>query len=111
MKIGSITHEELAPAPLDKFMTEKEFNRNVCQFAKLKGYEVYHTFNSFHSDPGFPDLTMAKEDRLIFAELKTERGKISKSQTKWLNVLSSTGKCEVFTWKPSEWIEVVAVLS
>ena len=95
---------------LDKFMTEKEFSRNVCQLAAIKGYEVYHTFYSFHSDPGFPDLTLAKAEDLIFAELKTERGKLTQAQKKWLEVLAATGKCRVFIWRPSDWQEVMETI-
>jgi hypothetical protein len=95
---------------LDKVITEKEFSQQVRQLAILKGYKVYHTFLSIYSDVGFPDLVIAKEDKLIFAELKTERGKVSQAQKDWLGVLASTKKCECFIWRPSDWDEVVSIL-
>ena len=96
---------------LDKVVSEKELSLMVRQLAKLKGFDVYHTACSMYSDPGFPDLTIAKKDRLIFAELKTEKGKLSQAQKDWLELLASTGKCEVFIWRPSSWPEIEEVLS
>jgi protein gp37 len=95
---------------LDRVMTEKELSQQVQQLARLKGYRVYHTFLSVYSEPGFPDLCMAKEGRLIFAELKTERGKVTSSQKDWLEVLAASKACEVYIWRPGDWDEIVKVL-
>jgi hypothetical protein len=95
---------------LNRAMTEKELSQQVQQLAKLKGYKVYHTFLSVYSEPGFPDLCMAKEGRLIFAELKTERGKVTQAQKEWLETLADSKSCEVYIWRPGDWDEIVKVL-
>jgi len=96
---------------LDRVMSEKELSQQVRQLAALKGFKVYHTFLSLYSDVGFPDLCIAKEGRLIFAELKTEKGKLSAAQKDWLEILSATGACEVYLWRPSSWDEIVSALA
>src|SRR5438309_854864 len=74
--------------------SERDFaNKNVVPLAHLFGWRVYRTWLSIHSPKGFPDLVLAKsskrtgETRLIFAELKTEKGQASKDQERWLDLL------------------------
>ena len=91
-------------------ITEKEFRQQVLDLGRLLGFKCYFTWGSFHSPAGFPDLAMVKGRRLIFAELKSEKGVMTWAQTEWLKDLEATGKCEVFIWRPSDWEEIVAKL-
>ena len=50
---------------------------------------------------GFPDCVLARGNRLIFAELKSDKGKLSPEQDMWLKLLSES-KAEVYVWKPSD---------
>jgi hypothetical protein len=59
--------------------------------------------------PGFPDLVMVKDNRLIFAELKKEVGRTTPEQDSWLAALKVTG-AEVYVWRPSQLPEVVQIL-
>ena len=95
---------------LSKIMTEKELQAQVQQLAKLGGWQFYHTWNSIHSAPGFPDNVMAKTSRLIFAELKTELGKVTAAQQKWLDILATIPGVECYLWRPSEFEEIKKVL-
>ena len=52
---------------------------------------------------------MVREDRLIFAELKKEKGKTSPEQDAWLEALKITG-AEVYVWRPSQLREVIQIL-
>lgn len=88
--------------------TEKQFQAAVVEYAELNGWFVYHTYDSRRSNPGFPDLTLVRDDRLIFAELKTERGRLTHAQMDWIGRLERVeavpSSCvAVYVWKPSDW--------
>ena len=95
---------------ITKNIREKDFQNSVIQLAKLCGWLVYSTWCSIHSPSGFPDLVMVRLSRVIFAENKSEKGKLSPAQQEWLAALTATGKCEVYSWKPSDWDEIEKVL-
>lgn len=54
-------------------MTERQFQPQVVQLARLCGWLIYHTFDSRRSAAGFPDLCMVRGDRCLFVELKSDR--------------------------------------
>lgn len=84
-------------------ITEKAFQAQIVQFGKLTGWWVYHTFDSRKSQAGFPDLTIIRDHHpIIFWECKTEKGRVSKAQEKWLAVLDS-GPNEARIVRPSDW--------
>lgn len=91
-------------------ITEKQFESQVKDLAKICGWKYYHTWRSFHSPAGFPDCCIVRGTRLLFAELKSEKGKVSPAQQEWLDILKATGKCEVYLWRPSQFDEIVEVL-
>ena len=93
-----------------KAIPEREFQQQVIDLAHIFHWRVYHTWMSIHSAGGFPDLTLARGNRLIFAETKSERGKLAPAQAEWLEVLKATGKCEVYVWMPSDWPEITEIL-
>jgi hypothetical protein len=96
-------------------ITEKQFEAQVRQLAHLYGWLCYHTWRSIHSPAGFPDLVLVRADgrpggnRLIFAELKTVRGKLTAAQQQWLEALRQTA-AEVYVWRPDDWDSIVACL-
>ena len=53
---------------------------------------------------GFPDLVLAKPGRLLFVELKSENGRLSQEQARWLAALGLTERAEVKVWRPSDWL-------
>lgn len=84
------------------------------------GWRGYHTHRSQHSPAGFPDLTLVRGGVLVFAELKTERGKTTPEQDAWLEDLGlvadraaaqdPTGVpvpliVDVHLWRPSDLLE------
>lgn len=93
-----------------KRATEESFMRTVIELAKLRGWLVYHTHNSTHSESGFPDLVMVRGDSIIYAELKTQKGVVSVEQATWMERLSWAG-AHVYLWRPSDWQEIESVLS
>lgn len=89
--------------------TERHWQRQVVQYAELMGFRVYHTFDSRRSSAGFPDLVLVRRPRVIFAELKSRRGKLTDDQRAWLLAL---GGCSVerYIWRPADWRDVERIL-
>lgn len=89
-------------------MSENDLLSNVRQIAGLLGWFHYHTHDSRRSEAGFPDLVLVRGDRLIFAELKSAKGRLTPAQADWLKRLNavapSPGKTvEVYLWRPVDW--------
>lgn len=115
---------------LQESITEAEFQRTVIDYAKLRGWQVHHTRPSIsggrwttaiQGDAGFPDLCMARDGVVVLAELKSEKGRVSKDQKRWLHALdarrsgnavrpSFSGEFGAFLWRPSDWDEIEEVL-
>lgn len=103
--------------------SEKQFEAAVVEFAKLNGWKVFHPFDSRRSEAGWPDLTLVRDGWLVFAELKTEKGALSRKQREWLEALqipswrlhTRPGYEEalmlVRVWRPSDWPEIERVLA
>ena len=94
-------------------LTEKEWMQQVVTLARLKGWLCYHTHDSRRSEPGFPDLVLVKAGHpVIFAELKTEKGRVMPSQAMWLETLrAAVLPPNVHVWRPADWEMIVEVLS
>lgn len=62
---------------------------------------------------GWPDLVLLHpvKRRLIFAELKSAKGKVSPRQEEVLGILGEYGYAEVYIWKPDQWEEIVQCLA
>lgn len=90
-------------------MTESGFQRTVLDLARLRQWLPYYTWASIHSPAGFPDLTLVRGTRIIFAELKV-KAKVTEWQRMWLSTLAQTGKCEVYIFHPSDWTLIEKVL-
>ena len=89
--------------------SEAELQGAVIDLAERLRWLVYHTHDSRHSAKGFPDLCLARGERLVFAELKTENGKLSDAQREWLQALEIAG-AECFVWRPSQFDEILGEL-
>lgn len=93
-------------------ITEKQFESQVKDLAKLFGWKYYHTWRSIHSPAGFPDCVMVRRSRIVFAELKSEKGKVSPKQQEWLDALGNVGDkdVQVYLWRPGDFDEVAECL-
>jgi hypothetical protein len=90
----------IAPATPLEDVLEKEWQRQVVQLAKTLGYRTYHTFDSRRSTHGFPDLVLVR-GRVIYLELKRERGKLTDEQKGWLRAIRATG-AEAYIARPRD---------
>lgn len=90
-------------------LTEKDFRATVRQVAKDLGWWCSYTWTSIHSPQGLPDLILIRE-RVIWAELKTEKGKLSPYQEEVMSLLRAAGQ-EVYLWRPSMISEIAETLA
>jgi hypothetical protein len=90
--------------------TEKEWAQVVADYARLRGWTRYHPWLSAHSPRGWPDEALCRPPRLVLAELKSEKGKVSPAQQTWLDLLGACPGVEVYVWRPSDWSHVQEIL-
>ena len=91
-------------------MKEKAFMKQVVELAKRLHWETYHPWLSVYSAAGWPDLALVKPPRLILAELKSAKGKVSAAQQKWLDLLRQCPGVEVYVWRPDDLDQIAEVL-
>lgn len=109
------------PLMLSDAVPEREFQARVVALARQLGWRVHHTRPAQYrsgrwatpltGDAGLPDLILLRPPRLVFAELKSERGRVSKAQAEWLDALQQCVGVEVYLWRPSDWQAIVKILA
>jgi len=100
--------------------TEADFLRVVLEAAKLFGWRVAHfrparTSKGWRTavsadGQGFPDLVLVREPRVIFAELKSDKGKVADEQQEWIGLLEGCKGVETYIWRPGIWEDILAIL-
>ena len=104
---------------ISKGMSEADLMENVIAQALTCGWIVAHINDRMYSlamaagrpdvmagAKGLPDLIMARRGRVIFAELKSTKGKVRPDQQMWLDELTARipdATHEVYTWRPADW--------
>jgi hypothetical protein len=98
--------------------SEAEFQRAVTDLASVLGWRIFHPRRAQtggrwstpvgYDGAGFPDLTLVR-DRLVMAELKSERGQLTADQKVWVGMLADAG-VEVHVWRPQDWDEIERTL-
>ncbi len=104
--------------------SERQFQDKVIAMAIMYGWKVQHSrpamlpgggwATHIQGHVGFPDLVLANRHRgVIYAELKSERGKVSPSQADWLETLTAASavSSETFLWRPNDFQFIVKRLS
>jgi hypothetical protein len=89
--------------------SERLFQDKVEHIAKMNGWLIFHASPKmvrpgvWRSDgKGFPDLCLAHRTRgCIFAELKSQHGRLSHDQIMWAEALIASG-IEHYVWRPSQ---------
>jgi len=102
-------------------MLEKDFQKQVLDYAKLTGWRCCHFRGAWSKDgkrymtpvqgdgAGFPDLVLVRGKRLIYAELKQDKGIASPAQKEWLYALTEASQ-EVYLWRPRDWFIIEELL-
>ena len=107
---GAMTARKRKAVDQYSTVTEADFQRQVVAAARMLGWECYHTFDSRHSEAGFPDCVLVKPPRILFAEIKSEQGQLSSAQMRWLNTLRECPGTAVYLWRPSDMDAAIRVL-
>lgn len=85
-------------------MSERTFQQGVLKLAQFHGFALtYHTHDSRRSAPGFPDLVLVnpRTGRVLWRELKTNKGRVSPEQRAWLDGLAAVGM-DAGVWRPDD---------
>jgi hypothetical protein len=100
-------------------VSEAEWQQQVVDLAKICGWRVLHVYalrraGSYRTPTttvGWPDLVLVRGERMIVAELKTQKGKLSAEQQGWLDALALVEGVQVFVWRPADQEEVITELT
>lgn len=101
-------------------MSEKQFQTQIMQLARLNGWLVSHFHNSQkmvrrgnsyipigdNDAKGFPDCFLVRGSRILVWELKKELGKTTPEQDIWLEALRVAG-LEARVVRPSDFDQYV----
>ena len=108
--MGQVKKKIPSHQPWWTVMTEETFQASVIKVAKEMGWMLFHDNDSRRSAAGFPDLVMTRDGRTIFAELKSQQGRIRTEQTQWMAELEKTQGVEVYLWRPSDMDQILETL-
>jgi hypothetical protein len=98
-------------------LPEAELQENIIKIARDCGWLAYATYRSYRSEPGFPDLVLVRPPSVIFAEVKTQKGRIRKGkwnaarsrwlpgQDDWATGLERCPGVEYFLVRPANYYE------
>lgn len=92
-------------------MSEGQLQSAVIEMARLLRWRVHHDRPARRSDgswstpvqgdPGFPDLLLVRRGTVLAVELKSERGRLTTEQERWLAELGGAGVL-VAVWRPED---------
>jgi hypothetical protein len=99
-------------------MTEEQFLQRVLLLARGLGWRTAHFRASRTKDgwrtavggdgKGFVDVVFVR-DRVVWAELKSEGGRVRPEQKEWADALEAAGQ-EVYLWRPENMGQIEVVL-
>ena len=82
-------------------MTENDLKGRVLHLAHQHGWSVYHVPQRHMLNGGgrgYPDLTLARDGRVMWFELKQEKGYLTPEQAAWVSILPY-----VHVLRPTDW--------
>lgn len=98
-------------------MSEADLLKGVLDIARVLGWKTLHlrparTAHGYRTPiqgdgVGWPDVFLVRRTRLVAAELKAERGRMTDAQRDWLEALRDAG-VETFEWRPADYPDRVA---
>lgn len=101
-------------------ISEAEFTAQVLSLAKIFRWRSAHfrpaqTARGWRTPvqgdgKGWLDLTLIRPPRIVVAELKVGRGKLTPEQMEWIEARQGCPGVDVFIWYPADFKEIAAVL-
>ena len=80
-------------------MTERAWLAQALRLAEVLGWRTYHTWSSKHSAAGLPDVLAIRRPRVVWLELKSQRGRATPEQLAWIVAREACGQ-EVYIVRP-----------
>lgn len=104
---------------LDRATSEREFQRTVEDYANVRRWEIFHVRPAQTGSgnwvtptrPGLPDLILIRPPRVVFLELKSQRGSLRAEQRFVINLLQRCPGVDAFVARPSDWDAVRSLLT
>ena len=90
-------------------MAEKWLGWQWVHFRPARTQHGWRTPVSGPLGKGWPDLVLVRGPRIIAAELKSTKGKVTTEQTEVLGALNLAG-VETYIWRPADWDHIVQIL-
>lgn len=101
-------------------ISERDFLAAIIKEASLQGWLVAHHrpartedghwVTAIQGDTGFFDLVLIRSPRVIFAEVKAQKGRLRYEQHEWIAEAEACPGVETFCWRPSQWLEIEEAL-
>lgn len=120
----------MSASQAELLQSERDFQRAVMELAELSGWETLHVRTSMQQGrymtattgtmaKGWPDLVLIhrSQQRLLFIELKADKGRLRPDQSRVLSILWQLVEgptrewAEVYVWKPADWTLIEATLT
>ena len=96
--------------PVGKFRHERAFQAALSHAALAANWLCFHPYDSRHSPAGYPDTTLVRSGRLIFAELKMPGQRPTPQQSAWLDALGQVREVSTHLWYPEDLPYILEVL-
>lgn len=105
-------------------ISERTFQAQVMKLARYYKWRAAHFraaltrrgnwVTAMSGDIGFPDCVLVRNGRIIFAELKTDTGKTTVDQQRWLEDIGEAcwvnDNVSVFVWRPKDYDAITEIL-
>jgi len=99
--------------------SEQGFLGAIIELAQLCGWRAHHGRPALSNkgwrtpiqgDAGFLDLVLVRRPRVIIAEIKSDRGRLTPDQQAWLKELEGCLGVESYVWRPRMFEDIVGIL-
>jgi hypothetical protein len=100
----------LGAAPMPAIESEKAFQAAIVAEARKLGWLTWSCTISRKSQAGWPDITLIRGNRIIFAELKYATDPTAAQLTYGEALAAVGGNVEYKLWRPEHWAEIMESL-